>query len=264
MAAGRVKKKKWFTLYAPPVLGSMEIGESPAFEQKELLGRFVTLNLMALTRNVRNQDFNIKFEISELKDKDSAGSKIIEFYMNPSSVKRIIRKKKDRIDDSFALTTSDGTKVRIKPVIITATNLSAANQTKIRKAARYYLYSKVRNTSYNDILAALINHSLKKDMVSFLNLAAPVDRVEIRHFGLEKNIRSKELTEADFSGFEPPKEKPKPKKKPAAKSEAKEEQAESEEQGEKPEEKKEKPKKKSAEPEKTKLAEEPEEPEIEE
>jgi ribosomal protein S3AE len=227
MAAGRVKKKKWFTLYAPSVLGGIEIGESPAFEQKELLGRFVTLNLMALTRNVRNQDFSIKFEISELKDKDSAGSKIIEFYMNPSSVKRIIRKKRDRIDDSFALTTSDGTKIRIKPVIITATNLSAANQTRIMKAARHFLFNKIKKTSYNDLLNSLVNHTLKKEMASFLNLVAPIERVEIRYFGIENNVRVKELTEAGFSGFEPPKEKPQPKKKPAAKSEPREEQAES-------------------------------------
>ena len=57
------KRKKWHAILAPTPFGEQQIAETLALDPEELVGRTVEINLMHLTKNMKRQNFNMKFKV---------------------------------------------------------------------------------------------------------------------------------------------------------------------------------------------------------
>ena len=101
------KKKKWFEIIAPPMFQSKIIGESFAEFPKELMGRTITANMMTLQGNIKKQNIEVTLQVEEVKN-DTAITVIKDFHLQKSSLRKQIRKKMSKMDESFACKTKDG------------------------------------------------------------------------------------------------------------------------------------------------------------
>jgi len=111
-------KKQWYQIVAPEMFRGKSLGEVILFKPESFLGKTFSVNLMNVVSDVRKQNINIFFEASGLKE-GRINTKVVGYEMMPSSVKRLVRRGKNKIDLSFVCRTSDGTHVRIKPILIT-------------------------------------------------------------------------------------------------------------------------------------------------
>lgn len=191
------RKKSWYKVIAPKILGEVEVGEVLAFEPKDLSGKTLTLNLMTVTNNPRNRDYNACFEIVNYED-EKAKTRIVGINMQAFAIKKIVRKGRDKLDDSFVLTTKDGIKLRVKPVIITKNNSSNERKTFLRKLTRLFLLDNISSMELENVFVKIIDNSLNKDLANFLNQHHPVSRVEIRSISIEKSVKAKTLRKEDI------------------------------------------------------------------
>lgn len=191
------RKKSWYKVIAPKILGEVEVGEVLAFEPKDLSGKTLTLNLMTVTNNPRNRDYNACFEIVNYED-EKAKTRIVGINMQAFAIKKIVRKGRDKLDDSFVLTTKDGIKLRVKPVIITKNNSSNERKTFLRKLTRLFLLDNLSPMELENVFVKIIDNSLNKDLANFLNQHHPVSRVEIRSISIEKSVKAKTLRKEDI------------------------------------------------------------------
>jgi len=120
-------KKKWVKIAAPKIFNSQIIGETYVYEAREGIGKPLTANLMNLTRNPKRQGTNVMFVVSGQQE-DRLVTELVGMKMMPSVVRRMVRRGKNRIDDSFICMTSDRKKIRVKPFAVTRTKAKGSSR----------------------------------------------------------------------------------------------------------------------------------------
>ena len=173
------KKKKWHRILAPKIFNEQVIGETPSIEPDSIIGRTVNSNLMHLTRDMKKQNMNVVFEISRVMG-DTAYTGVRRFELNPSSIKRFIRRGKERIDCSFVCTTADKKKARIKPLLVTINNVRGSVSTELRDKTRKYLIERIKNTKSDILVQEIMHNKLQKELRDSLKKIYPLKICDIR------------------------------------------------------------------------------------
>ncbi|MEM3450677.1 MAG: hypothetical protein QW439_03910, partial [Candidatus Woesearchaeota archaeon] len=154
-------KKKWFDIISPKEFGESVVGETPAYAPDEVVGRVVNINLMNLTGNIRKQNINVKLRITGIKENKHAVTELIEYELMPAFIKRMVRRGRNKIDDSFVVKTSDEKFVRIKPMIITAYSTTKTRTTRIIKLTRYFCAKSASEKDYSAFTSDIISGKLQ-------------------------------------------------------------------------------------------------------
>ena len=113
-----VVKKRWFGVIAPQVFNSVNIGETPAIDVTKLPGRSIKANLSLLVKSGRRQNVDVTLKITEVKGSDCL-TEFTGLEMAGPFIKRLVKKAKTRIDDSFVVVTKDEIKefsLKIRPI----------------------------------------------------------------------------------------------------------------------------------------------------
>lgn len=184
----KVKKKKWFTVNAPELFNRELLGETTAYEPEEITGRHMIINLMELTHDIKKQHVNMDFKVTGFVD-NTGVTEIRSYEIIPASLKRQIRRKRDKIDDSFVCRTKDDKIIRIKPFILTANNASAAIRTALRKRARDVMYSITAKNTFEQIIQDLISQKLQFFLRDSLKSIYPLKYCDIRYLGLDEKAK---------------------------------------------------------------------------
>jgi len=153
----KIKKKKWYPILANATFNNYEIGETIAESANSMIGKSVSVSLMALTQDMKTQNTKLRFKIKEAKD-EKLYTDLVGYEIVTSSLKRLVHKNKDKIDDSFILTTKDNVKIRVKPFIVTK---SSTNRS-VLKALRKQAYESLADAASKNTYDALLENILKE------------------------------------------------------------------------------------------------------
>lgn len=180
----KVKKKRWVQILAPVLFRNELIGEIPTSEPKSLIGRTVTVNLMTLTRDMKKQNTSIKLVITNIKGEKTI-TEFYGYYLNPTSIKRLVRRGKEKIDISSICKTSDNKKIRIMPLIIPFTKVKSSVAAAFRKSAIDYLTSYAAKTTFENMIKDLLTSKLQRELKGVLKKIYPIRILEIAKLHIE-------------------------------------------------------------------------------
>lgn len=179
----KVKKKNWYQIVAPKLFNNTIIGETTAISSSTLTGKTVQHNLMYLTGDPKSQNTIIKFKIESVKE-EKAQTYMIGYNMLAASLKRFVRRGKDKIDDSIYLKTADNKIVQIKPFVLTRANTTRTVKSEIRLAIRELLAEYLSKTTYENFLRDLIGKQIHQRIRQIISKIYPVRSVEIKTMSL--------------------------------------------------------------------------------
>ncbi len=158
-----VVKKKWYPIVSPQEFRNVVIGETMSTDPKLLLGRRVKVNYMFLANDAKRQGANITLKITEIKE-DKAITQLVKYEMLGSYMRRLVKKNKDKIADSFVCKTKDGVTVRIKPMFITRNRVKSGVLAQLIKKTRSLVTDEVRKLDFKDLINALTSAKLQKGL----------------------------------------------------------------------------------------------------
>ncbi len=184
-SVGIIKKKKWYQIMAPRLF-DYPIAETPAYDSKSLVGRAMYISLMNLTNDPKRQNMNIKFLVTSFTD-NAANAEAIGYYITPSSLKRLIRRGADRVDDSIKCETIDNLKIKVKTFMITRSIVKASIRTHIRRVARDYIVKYAKKTSLVNLISDIVSYKLQSELRDILKKVYPLRTIEIRSLELVKD-----------------------------------------------------------------------------
>ena len=221
-------KKKWYNIVSPEMFRDFVIGETFVAEPGIIVGKTLSINLMTLTNDIKKQNINLKFLVNKVENETGIAN-VVGYELVPSSVRRLVRRGKQRIDPSFVCHTSDNIRVRVKPLLLAAININNSVLKSLRKASIDFITSGISKTSYPDLINSLMSYGLQKELRDHLKKIYPLKICEIREMKIEREKRSedkvkkKELRkeikkEAKEEKEEPKEEKPNTEEKKEAKS----------------------------------------------
>jgi ribosomal protein S3AE len=177
------KKKRWFPIVAPSLFSNVVLGQSLVSDASLLEKKYMTVNLMNITGDAKKQNINVQFAITNVTDGKGQAA-VTRFEMLPSSVKRMVRRGRDKVEDSFAVKCTDGKVVEVKPIIITNSNTYDSVQTALRLSARHTLVTLISQYTYEKLLDELFSFRLQKHLKDTLNKIYPVRNCGIRTLAL--------------------------------------------------------------------------------
>jgi small subunit ribosomal protein S3Ae len=139
----------------------------------------------------------VKLRVYEVKDGKGL-TEILGYEMMPSSVKRLVRRDRTKIDDSVVVMTSDGKKVRIKPLLITNSVVNAPVATSIRNKVRNNLARFAAKLTYDKLVEEILTYKIQKYLGNLAADITPIRTSEIRAFIL--------VEREDVAAYKPGKE----------------------------------------------------------
>jgi ribosomal protein S3AE len=184
----KIKKKHWAQILAPKSFDNAILGETHITEKEEMLTKSISANLMTLTDDPRKQGYNVRFDVKEVKE-GKAYTQVIALNMTPSAVKRLIRRGRDKVEDSFTVRIGGGRLVRIKPVLVTNTKCSKAAQTEIRLLVRKRLREQFAKMRFDDIIKEIVEMKVQRALKDLCTKTHPIRSADIREIVVQLKDR---------------------------------------------------------------------------
>ncbi|HLC95750.1 MAG TPA: hypothetical protein VJH97_00300 [Candidatus Nanoarchaeia archaeon] len=175
----KIKKKKWVDIIAPKAFNNASVGQVTVEESGTVVGRTVTANLMSLTGDFKRQNTEIILKITSLAD----GKAITEFQgykVVPSSMRRLVRRGKEKIESTFSVVSLEGQTLIIKLFIITRFATKRSVLASLRKTTELALRREVAKCSLEKLIEELLSRNLQKTLSKEITKIYPCKILEIK------------------------------------------------------------------------------------
>ncbi len=172
-------KKHWFPLVGPKSFDNASLGESHVDTVDKLVGKSITVNLMHLTNDMRNQGIEIRFDVVKVQDGKGLTA-VTSYEVLPSHMKRVVRRGRSKIMDSFIVRCGKDCLVRIKPMVFTANRASKGAKSAIRLAVRQRIKELLAQTTFDRLVQDLIGYKLQRALKDVAVKSHPIKSVEIK------------------------------------------------------------------------------------
>ncbi len=191
-AAVVIKKKRWVPIHASKLFNEQVIGESYVGEPQELVGRNVTVSLMTLTGDPQKQSVSVSFKITGIVE-NKVVSELIGYQIVPSAAKKMMRRQKSKIEDSFIVETLDKKLIRVKPIIVTRGRTTHNVLSTMSKLQRAYIAKMISKMDFDSFVKDVILKKMQYGLAQLLKRLYPVGACEIRQIEFIPVEKVKEL-----------------------------------------------------------------------
>ncbi|RLG88976.1 MAG: 30S ribosomal protein S3ae [Thermoprotei archaeon] len=172
------KLKKWFTVLAPSMFGSVPIGTTPADKEWKLLGRVFEVTLFDLTGDFSQHHIHLYFQVYDVKD-NTAYTRFKGHELARDYIKSIIRRKSSKIQAIVNVTTKDGYGLRVTGIVLTTFRCKTSQKKAIRKIMMRILTERASNMTLEEYVKAMIFGKLALEIMEQAKKIYPIRKVEI-------------------------------------------------------------------------------------
>ena len=175
------KLKSWYSLLAPEMFDSREVGQLVATEDSTLLNRVIRMGLGELSGQMSQiTTFTSVFlRVKEVTGK-SARTKIIGHELAPGYVRTLVRRRHSVVSQVDDVVTKDGVGIRIKMLGITANRAPEATRSSVRNAMSDEVKKLVPEMEFNALLQDMLFGRFAGKIFAKVKKITPMRRVEVR------------------------------------------------------------------------------------
>ena len=173
------RSKVWYTLVAPEFFDKKEIGETPAASSDIVIGRIAESTLYDFSGNVRKMHVKLYFRVKSVEG-TKASTQFIGHDMSTDYIKRLVRRRRSRIDAILDVTTIDGYKLRVKVMGITEKRIGSSKKKLLHKAMNDFVSEKLEQMTFAEAVKYIISDNAQKELYTALKKIYPMRNVELR------------------------------------------------------------------------------------
>jgi small subunit ribosomal protein S3Ae len=174
----RWKAKNWYNVLAPASFDNATIAETLADEPSKLTDRVTEISLQDLTNDFRKSHIKLFFKINQIED-NNARTAYIGHTLTSDYLRRMVRRRRSKIDAVYDAKTRDGARIRIKPFATTDRRIQNSQKKIIRLTMRKTILSKARSMTLSEFIKYIIEGKLGSDIYKSCKTFYPVRRIEI-------------------------------------------------------------------------------------
>ena len=210
-AAVKVRKKVWLQIIATKAFREAHLGQTYVYEPKEMLGKVIQVNLMTLLSDMKRQNISLSFKVIDVQG-DRAYAEPYTLEMLPTSLRRLVRRDRDRADVVVTTLTKDQRGIVVKLVFITRHNTKGSVLTKMRRQAVTFVHTYVQTRPVEEIVLDAVYGKIQKLLKDVIKKTYPLRVCEVRVLkvlpeGAQKKIKAVVISPADLQALAP-EEKP--------------------------------------------------------
>ena len=173
------KAKEWYKVHAPKMFNEAEIGDTPSADPEFVIGRTVEVTVQDLTGDFSKMHIKLKFKVNATEGMD-AKTVFVGHDLTSDYVRRLTRRRKTKTDHVVDFYTKDGFKYRVKTMSIADRRIQSSQEEGMRAIISETLTNMGKEMTLSEIVKAIINGTLSRDLAKACHVIIPIKRIEIR------------------------------------------------------------------------------------
>ncbi|HID25152.1 MAG TPA: 30S ribosomal protein S3ae [Thermoplasmata archaeon] len=242
------KAKSWYRILAPALFDNVAVAETLAADKDLLINRVTEVSLQDLTGDFRRSHVKLHFKIEKVEGSD-AHTFFTGHNLTPDYIRRLVRRRRSRIDGVYDVTTTDGAVIRLKPFATTEKRLQSSQKHMIRNIMKETIFKYGKERTLSELVKDILDGNLSTEISKNCKKFYPLRKVEIYKSELLKRptVKIEKPVKKDEGEEEAKEAKTEAKEKPAEEKKKHSREQEEKTRGKTTEEGKEKPEKKKTE-----------------
>lgn len=181
-AARKVKDKwrakNWYQIHAPKIFDEVIVAETLAEKPEMLQNRITEVSMQNITNDFRKSHIKLFFRVDHVQDSD-AHTVYDGHTLTSDYLRRMIRRRKSRVDGVYDINTRDGATLRVKPFAITEKRIQTSQKKLIRQTMKDTILKEGKNKTLNEFLRDMLDGKIGSEIYKNCKTLYPVKRVEI-------------------------------------------------------------------------------------
>ena len=173
------KEKSWYTIVSPSYFGEKEIGLSPSSDPKYMIGRTIAVPVSTFTGNFKKASSMVLFKVDNCEGKRCT-TKFIGHEVSDDTIRRMVRRRRERIDIITDIITKDLYKVAVKIVLVSDNKLTGTKRSEVRSSVVSFINSKSGDMNLSEFALYIIGDNIYGEIVDALKDIYPIRKIEIR------------------------------------------------------------------------------------
>lgn len=174
----RWKSKNWYNVLAPPAFDSVGIAETLSDTSDGLINRITGVSLQDMTNDFRKSHITLFFRINKV-DGTNAHTEFIGHTLTSDYLRRMIRRRKSKIDGVYDVTTRDQAVIRVKPFATTEKRIQSSQKKVIREAMKKTIFDQASANTMSEFVKIIIDGRMGSEIYKNCKKLYPVKRIEI-------------------------------------------------------------------------------------
>ncbi|MHA1684114.1 MAG: 30S ribosomal protein S3ae [Promethearchaeota archaeon] len=167
------KLKSWYEVHASQEFDSIYIGQTPAANEENLIGRVIENSLYDFTKDFNHVHIKLRFRIIEVNGA-LCTSRFDGHEMTRDFIRSLIRRGSNRIDGIIDVKTKDGYTFRITGAVFTLNMAKSSQQKTIRKIMFDVLNEQAKHLNFKEFVQELVFANIGKDIKRISNEIYPI------------------------------------------------------------------------------------------
>lgn len=172
------KSKGWYAVLAPPTFDNVQIADTLADGPSSMMGRIAEISLQDLTNDFRKSHIKLFFRINKVEE-TNAYTQFVGHTLTSDYLRRMIRRRKSKVDGVYDITTRDGAVLRVKPFATTDKRIQNSQKKVVREAMKKTLFDQGTTSTLSEFVKAILDGKTGSDIYKNCKGFYPVKRIEI-------------------------------------------------------------------------------------
>ena len=172
------RAKNWYQILAPAEFNRANIGETLADEPGKLIGRIIEATLGDITGDWTKQNTKMIFRIEEVGG-NSAYTSFLGHELTKDYMRSLVKRRTTKIDANLVVTTKDGFKLRLKPLVFTVKRARTSQIESIRKIMVATVIARSKELTFNELVADTVNGKVSAEIYKATKNIYPLRRAEV-------------------------------------------------------------------------------------
>jgi len=219
----RWKAKTWYNVLAPPAFDSVTIADTLTDTPDNLINRVTGVSLQDLTNDFRKSHITLYFKINRVEELN-AHTQFEGHTLTSDYQRRMIRRRRSKIDGVYDVTTRDGAVLRVKPFATTDKRIQNSQKKGVRDAMKSTIENQGKTSTLSEFVKDILDGKIGSDIYKNCKKLYPVKRIEVYKTEVvsQPTIMIEEKKQKKEEAKEPEKKEGKPTKKEKITEEIKE------------------------------------------
>jgi small subunit ribosomal protein S3Ae len=172
------RAKNWYQILAPAEFNRANIGETLADEPAKMVGRIIEATLGDITGDWTKQNTKMIFRIDEVGG-NSAYTSYLGHELTKDYMRSLVKRRTSKIDANLVVTTKDGYKVRVKPLVLTVKRARTSQIESIRKIMLEVVSKRGKEMGFTEFINEIVTGKVASEIYKATKNIYPLRRVEV-------------------------------------------------------------------------------------
>jgi small subunit ribosomal protein S3Ae len=197
----RKQEKRWYTVHAPEQFDREVLGETPAEEPEQVIGRTIETTLGDLISDASENNTKLTFRINDVGS-DSAYTEFVKHELTRDYLRSLVRRGSSKIAAYVTVLTEDDYRVQIQPVSFTTKSADESQEKAIRRLMIDLVEETAQEHTFEELIDSIVQGRLSSAIYTDAKEIYPLRRVEVQKTTLEarpEEVAAEEEASVDIS-----------------------------------------------------------------